>query len=76
MEQQQEQQQEQPLIMRVGTRKTVWINIVEVCNSYNIPLDVMLERVATRFQKPYRLDGNRLIIDAVLKAERFNSLIV
>jgi len=62
-----------PFVMRVGTSKTVWINIIEVCNFYNIPLEVMLERVAKCFQKPCRLDGNkRLIINGLINPKEFN----
>ena len=69
-------EQQPPQIMRVGTSKTAWINIIEVCNFHNIPLEVMLERVTTRFQKPFMLDGNnRLIINAKINPEFFNSLI-
>jgi hypothetical protein len=69
-----DQPQLKPLIMRVGDTGTVWINIIEVCHFYNIPLEVMLKRVATRFGNLYTLDGNNRLLfnNRLLRPEQFN----
>ena len=58
-------------LRRVGATRTAWINIHEVCESRNIPIEVMLQRVATRIQKPFALDGNgHLLIKGKLSMEQ------
>lgn len=63
------------MLMRVGATRTLWVNIIELSNMFNIPIDVMVERVRTHINPHATMTGNNeLLIKGVHRHNKFLEL--